>query len=122
MITRQAYNKDGEKIPFAIYKDDYVIETDEIDRMAFWYYDEYPYILCGQIISRRNDGCVETKEYGNGFWFNPKFIMEYNDGLKLKEKLHELRIKRRRELLDIKNKYQTQLESLLKENDVNDIE
>src|SRR5690348_13760119 len=110
MITRQAYNKDGQKIPFAIYEDDYVIETDSIREMAFMCDDEFPYFYCGEISSKKNNGQVQI--YGMNAWLNPIFVVEYDLGIKIYDKGQELKQQRLKKVEKIYSIYQKKLEDM----------
>ena len=64
---------------------------------AFWGYDQYPYTLGGEI-TRFHDakkgqylhGCVETKNFGAGYWFEPFMILDGIEGENLLLKLKSL--------------------------------
>ena len=57
---------------------------------AFWSYNLYPYFLSGEVTDMRDNGAVETKEYGPGNWFGPVLLLPLNAGLELREKLKTL--------------------------------
>lgn len=58
--------------------------------MAFWYYDKYPFCLCGEVKKVHPDGYVQTKEYYH-MSFKPIAIIDYKEGVKIKEKLDNLK-------------------------------
>ncbi len=111
MITRQAFNKDGQKIPFAIYPDDYVIETEGIGEMAFMPDDDFPYFYCGKIVLKKSDGQVKIS--GISVWQNPKFIVEYDKGIEIWESMKKLNNQRITELNTVNSHYETLLGWLL---------
>jgi len=57
---------------------------------AFWRYDLYPFILCGEVTRVTDTGAVETVEYGKGFLFQPILIVPYDVGTKMRERLRDL--------------------------------
>ena len=61
----------------------------EIGDVAFWEYDKFPFLLCGEITKIYDNGYVKTREFG-GMIFNPVFFMEKEKGYELKNKLNEL--------------------------------
>ena len=58
---------------------------------AFWRYSSYPYVLGGTITKMRDDGFVETVEYGPGRGFNPVKILPLAQGKALMAKIEALR-------------------------------
>lgn len=61
-----------------------------MDLYAFWKYDLYPFVLGGHVVKMREDGSVETKEYGHGSYFKPILIMPSGPGEKLAAEIKEL--------------------------------
>ena len=57
---------------------------------AFWSYGSYPYVLGGTVTRMREDGYVETKEYGPGAWFKPVKLLPLDAGKELNAKLRAL--------------------------------
>lgn len=57
---------------------------------AFWRYDLFPYILGGTITKMKENGCVETVEYGKGNYFRPMKILPEDAGKELHEKIRIL--------------------------------
>lgn len=58
---------------------------------AFWNYDTCPYLLGGEITQMRDNGRVETKQYGKGHFFMPVKILPAEQGKKLLAELDRLR-------------------------------
>lgn len=65
---------------------------------AFWKYDQFPFVLGGQITNMRSDGAVETVGYGKGYWFTPVKILPLEEGRKMAMRLKQLQIQRDVEL------------------------
>lgn len=59
-------------------------------QIAFWRYDQFPFVLSGEVVKMNDEGKVTTKEYGIGFWFNPIKILPLAAGKKLSEALRKL--------------------------------
>ena len=57
---------------------------------AFWKYDLFPYVLSGEIVRMTEKGYVETKEYGNGYFYNPIKIYPNEVGIEIQDKLQKL--------------------------------
>ena len=55
---------------------------------AFWKYDQFPFVLGGEVTDMKSDGAVETKEYGPGYYFTPIKFLPLDEG---KKKMAELR-------------------------------
>ena len=68
--------------------------------MAFWKYDQFPYLLGGTITKVMDDGIVKIHEYGNSC-FRPVFIVPKSQGEELLNELENLRKKHRQELEDV---------------------
>jgi hypothetical protein len=65
---------------------------------AFWTYDLFPHILGGTITKMRDDGSVETEEYGKGRYFKPMKVLPGHIGKELNEKIRALAKERDRAL------------------------
>lgn len=81
--------------------------------MAFWKYDQFPYLLWGTITNFGSEGRIQTIEYGYGNWFAPKFILAKEDGIHLSIKLDKLRNDRNSELKKLEDKYNNLLEEMI---------
>lgn len=57
---------------------------------AFWKYDLFPYLLGGEVEDMRDDGRVQVKGYGPGFWFKPTRLVPVKMGKALKQKLDKI--------------------------------
>ena len=57
---------------------------------AFWRYSHFPFVCGGTVVGMSESGCVETKEYGKGYWFLPLRIMPLEAGKALHEKINNL--------------------------------
>ena len=64
--------------------------------MAFWKYDQFPYILGGIIMgwSLNDPGYIETKEYGKGYYFKPVKIVPASIGKRMLAELEQLKANR----------------------------
>lgn len=60
----------------------------DIRLFAFWRYDLFPHVVGGEVTQMRDDGRVETREYGQGSWFRPFLLLPLQAG---KAKLAELK-------------------------------
>jgi hypothetical protein len=58
---------------------------------AFWKYDQFPFVLGGEVTAMQSDGSVETVGYGKGYWFTPFKIVPLADGRKIAKELERLR-------------------------------
>lgn len=57
---------------------------------AFWSYDQFPFVLGGEIDEILDDGRVTIKSYGKGYSFRPISIVSSEDGLKIEKFLQKL--------------------------------
>ncbi len=80
-----------------------------IGQMAFWEYDLYPYLLYSIIVDEKN-GKVETKGYGKGAWFTPKFILPLQQGESLADELESLKNQRHHETNSVHVRYKAHLD------------
>ena len=80
--------------------------------MAFWEYDQYPFLLCGEIELFRDDGKVRVINYG-GAIFKPKFILPYGVGLELSECLTILKNRHIKSLENLKIASQNEINALI---------
>ncbi len=71
---------------------------------AFWRYTGFPGFLGGPVTDIRNDGKVETSNYGPGFLFKPVLIVPHDKGVALHTKLN-----------DLQKRYETATEKLREE-------
>ncbi len=83
-------------------------------KIAFWGYDRFPYVLSGEVISQESYNVVETKEYGQGYWFSAAKIFTNAKGNRLKETLAILKAERAALLKEITDDYDAQVNTLLK--------
>jgi len=82
---------------------------------AFWKLGCFPYVLGGEIVRWRDDGCVETKEYGPGLWWKPIKILPVEAGKKLRAELEALKEREDEELKAIYNRMDAELAKLFPE-------
>ena len=68
---------------------------------AFWPYSPWPTYLGGTITKMREDGFVETKEYGRGSWVKPTIIVPVKLGLEMRAKIDLLKHERRAKVAEI---------------------
>jgi hypothetical protein len=64
--------------------------TESAAQFAFWNYDQYPFFLGGTVTHMREDGLIQTKEYGPGHWFRPVLIVPEETGKIMKNTLRHL--------------------------------
>lgn len=57
---------------------------------AFWRYDLFPFYLGGQVSKMKDDGSVQTIEYGPGYYFKPVLLLPLAAGKSLMAKLNDL--------------------------------
>ena len=83
---------------------------------AFWSDSAFPFATGGTVTKMKNDGSVETVEFGCGYWFKPRVIVPYEVGKTMKivmkglEKQHSESIKAVTE--DFCTKLETQFPAL----------
>ncbi|MDO8629082.1 MAG: hypothetical protein Q7R41_01205 [Phycisphaerales bacterium] len=65
-------------------------EGQPVKLYAFWRYDLYPFVLGGPVTQMRGDGCVETSNFGCGYWFKPIQLLPLEEGRKLHDALDAL--------------------------------
>lgn len=64
------------------------IETNGL--YAFWKHDRFPFLLGGEVTRMDDDGKVETKEFGVGYWYRPSKLMPVERGRLLRARLKKL--------------------------------
>ena len=80
--------------------------------VAFWPYDAFPFVLGGHVTKMREDGRVETREYGTGQWFDPIKLLPVPAGEALMEQLKTMKFKRDTEMRGIDAEWRRELEKL----------
>jgi hypothetical protein len=81
--------------------------------IAFWNYDTYPYCLSGEVLNIKENGLVETIEYGKGYFFNPIKITSYERGLIIKNDLDLLNNEYELKLKDLKEMHKDMTGNIL---------
>jgi len=71
--------------------------------MAFWKYDQFPYILGAEITKLNDEGLVYSPSYMG--WFKPKAILPYDTGVKIRNSLIQLRFDYDCKLAELKGEY-----------------
>ncbi len=66
------------------------VEIKQDTLYAFWSHDNPPF-LGGTVTKIRNDGAVETSEFGPQQWFRPVCTVPYARGKAIQAKLEEMR-------------------------------
>jgi hypothetical protein len=87
--------------------------------MAFWDYDIYPYVLCGEVScfpARRSHemhyySLVKIKEYGHST-FKPFLLLPLEEGIALKQQLETLKNDFRIEQTRLRAKFSTKLNAI----------
>ena len=82
--------------------------------IAFWSYDQYPYLLSGTVTKYLRDDLVETKEYGVGAAFKVKFILPDESGKALVGELCKLKTAYFKAKQELHQEYKGKLDDLLK--------
>ncbi len=80
--------------------------------MAFWPYDKFPYILCGEIEKFYSYGKVMVTGY-SGLLIKPSLILEYEEGEEIQTKLKNIETSYRIDLNEVKNKYKAIVDKVL---------
>lgn len=57
---------------------------------AFWRHDQFPFILGGPVTKMRENGSVETKNFGPGYYFKPFKVVPLKAGLMLQQHLDSM--------------------------------
>lgn len=81
-------------------------------KYAFWYYDQFPYITGGKVISTRSDGMVES--LGKGYFFHPIKIVSLARGLEIQRYLDKITAERKSELETLEKGFLQRIGLLLK--------
>lgn len=86
-------------------------------RMAFWKYDLFPYILCGEVDEKHSTGDKLYIPSFQGMVSRPGllFTLSIVDGKKLEESIRKIKIERRREERELHEKYMSLLNDALGE-------
>ena len=90
--------------------------------MAFWKYDLYPYLLCGEINERqpsklwKNKLCYYVDSYQG--YYAPEFILPIKEGKILKNYLDELKRQKKIAMDKLQVEYIEHLNRILKEQEV----
>jgi len=85
---------------------------------GFWKYDLFPFLLGGEITKTKihdSKKCVESKEYGIGYYFLLDFSTSNKKGRKLLKELNILKTERLEEISTLDKKYKKKLKIILKE-------
>lgn len=81
---------------------------------AVWKYDLFPYILTGKMIGEiDDDGLVKVEGYQTYSRFEPIKIISDNNGVKLKEKISELRDRERAKKEELKKQGKKEIEEII---------
>ena len=80
---------------------------------AFWKYDKFPYVLGGTVTKMRNDGYVETVEFGVGYAFKPVKILPLEAGKQLLMQLNQLECDRETAVATVNKKFNDKLKSII---------
>ncbi len=83
-----------------------------IGEMAFWEYDQYPYLRWGVIKRKFESGSVSVNEY-SAYQFVPWFILPLKEGKALGKRLTELENARHSEMEVVRSNYKKALEEAL---------
>ncbi len=83
--------------------------------MAFWRHSAFPRVLCGTITRMRDNGSVETEEFGKGSYFKPIKILPLAAGLAIKTALRELETGHRQRIDEIEREFSERVRKLIKE-------
>jgi hypothetical protein len=75
---------------------------------AFWKYDQFPYVLGGEVVEILDNGAVSTTNY-QGFALNPIRVMPLEAGRRLHEKLRKLVEARRVAIDKVNDEYNSKL-------------
>lgn len=88
-------------------------------QFAFWKYDRFPYCLGGEvteIIKEKGhlNGCVETKNFGVGYYFTPFLFTDLETGRKIKAQLDSLEEEREKMLKLVYDGFNARLKEIIK--------
>ena len=82
---------------------------------AFWKYDQFPYVLGGEIsryVEFNGRQMVEVVSYGKGHWFKPIKILPLAEGLEIQKKLNILASERDQLLNNVNDLFETKLQAI----------
>ncbi len=82
-------------------------------QFAFWKYDQFPYCLGGTVTKILDNGNVETKEFGVGYYFKPFLLTDLKTGQNIKTNLGYLEETRRQTLETISKGFDLQLKQFI---------
>jgi hypothetical protein len=88
--------------------------TADLELMAFWSYDQYPYVLWGNVVAVDDKGRVQTREYGPGMLFTPSLIISAARGRDLAAKLEVLKGEKRDAINAVHAEFRTRLAAFQK--------
>ena len=81
---------------------------------AFWKYDQFPYCLGGEITDMRDNGSIETVEYGRGAYFKPVLILPLEQGKATMKELKVLEAARAEAIKAVNKTFQEQALKIIK--------
>lgn len=81
---------------------------------AFWRYSSFPYLLGGRITEMREDGAVETEQFGTGSYYHPVKILPPKAGEEFLRELKKLERQHDTALRNMKAGWDKKSEELLK--------
>lgn len=79
---------------------------------AFWAYDQFPYVLSGEVLEIHAGGKVSTKEYSPGYRFTPLVMLPSEEGLAVKTQLDFLAAEYREALNRLRADYLAKAKAL----------
>ena len=80
--------------------------------MAFWSYDQFPFVLWGEVDGFTDEGLVKAKNYGT-MLFKPLYIVPKDVGLLLVEDIDKLKRSYADSLSRVKSDHKQKLNNLL---------
>lgn len=81
---------------------------------AFWKYDQFPFLLGGEVTRVLPKGSVETKEFGAGYYFMPVKMLPLAEGKKINVELKALEHEYRVQKQGLHEKYMQKRDGIIK--------
>lgn len=79
---------------------------------AFWKYDLYPFVCGGPVVEMRDDGWVQTKNFGKGYWFKPIHLLPLKAGEELHRRIKSLECARVDGLKQFNQEWNSKLQAI----------
>lgn len=78
---------------------------------AFWRYDQFPYVLHGNVVDLRRDGCVRVEGYLTTAFY-PLLLLPKEEGQKLGREINKLRAEHRAAREEFEKEWRVRLRTI----------